>query len=85
MAEVAGIADELKQGAERLDVLQAELQGLLMAMPNLPHDSVPRGRRRTGNVEVRRWGTPAQLRLPGARTTSTWAPRWAWTSRPAPS
>jgi seryl-tRNA synthetase len=58
MAEVAGIADELKAGAERLELLQAELQQLLMALPNLPHESVPVGADETGNVEVRRWGTP---------------------------
>ena len=58
MAEVNGIADELKAGAERLDVLQAELQTLLLSVPNLPDDSVPVGPDETGNVEVRRWGTP---------------------------
>ncbi len=55
MAEVAAIADELKNGGERLEALQAELQGLLMALPNLPHASVPDGTDETGNVEVRRW------------------------------
>ena len=58
MAQVGGIADELKVSAERLDVLQAELLSLLMAVPNLPHDSVPVGDDETANVEVRRWGTP---------------------------
>jgi len=58
MAEVSGIADELKAGAERLDALQAELQTLLLSVPNLPDDSVPVGPDETGNVEVRRWGTP---------------------------
>ena len=58
MAEVAAIADELKAGAEQLELLQAELQQLLMALPNLPHESVPVGADESGNVEVRRWGTP---------------------------
>ena len=58
LAEVAGIADELKAGAERLDLLQADLQGLLMSLPNLPHDSGPVGADEHANVEVRRWGTP---------------------------
>src|SRR5690349_2659483 len=40
MAEVAGIADELKAGAERLDALQAEMAEMLMSIPNLPHESV---------------------------------------------
>jgi len=58
MAQVAGIADELKAGGERLDQVQAELNDLLMALPNLPHESVPVGADESGNVEVRRWGTP---------------------------
>jgi len=58
LAEVAGIADELKAGAERLEAIQAELQALLMAVPNLTHESVPAGADETANVEVRRWGEP---------------------------
>jgi seryl-tRNA synthetase len=58
MAEVGGLADELKSGAERLDVIQTELTALLMHVPNLPHESVPAGADESGNVEVRRWGTP---------------------------
>jgi len=58
MAEVGGIADELKASAERLDALQAELNTLLMGLPNLPDAAVPVGSDETGNAEVRRWGTP---------------------------
>jgi seryl-tRNA synthetase len=64
MAEVAGIADELKASAERLEVLQGELNDILMGLPNLPDDAVPAGRDETGNVEVRRWGTPATFDFP---------------------
>jgi len=58
MAEVAGIGDELKRSAERLEAIQAELEALLLAIPNLPQDGVPVGKDESGNVEVRRWGTP---------------------------
>jgi seryl-tRNA synthetase len=58
MAEVGGIGDDLKNSAERLEVIQGELQAMLMVVPNLPHDSVPVGADESGNVEVRRWGTP---------------------------
>ncbi|MES2717956.1 MAG: serine--tRNA ligase [Pseudomonadota bacterium] len=64
MAEVAGIADAMKQGAERLEALQAELQGLLMGLPNLPDAGVPRGSDESGNQEVRRWGTPGVYDFP---------------------
>ena len=55
MARVAGIKDELDASATRLDAIQAELNALLLAVPNLPHASVPVGADETANVEVRRW------------------------------
>jgi len=58
LAEVGGLGDALKASAERLDVIQGELATLLMGVANLPHESVPQGADETGNVEVRRWGTP---------------------------
>ena len=64
MAQVAGLADEMKQGATRLEAIQAELQALLMALPNLPDASVPPGLDETGNVEVKRWGTPQTYNFP---------------------
>ncbi|MBB1077623.1 serine--tRNA ligase [Rhodoferax sp. 4810] len=58
MAQVAGIKDELDSSATRLDQIQLELQTLLLAVPNLPHESVPVGADEHGNVVVRSWGTP---------------------------
>jgi seryl-tRNA synthetase len=58
MSAVADIKVELDASATRLDALQIELQALLLAVPNLPHESVPVGADEHGNVEVRRWGTP---------------------------
>ena len=61
MAEVAGLKAELDASATRLDAIQADMQTLLLALPNLPHESVPVGADEHGNVEVRRWGTPAAM------------------------
>ena len=58
MAEVAGLGDQLKADEARLGELQAELQNLLLNVPNLPHESVPQGKSEEDNVEVRRVGTP---------------------------
>ena len=58
MAQVGAIKSELDASAARLEVIQTELQALLLAVPNLPHESVPVGNDEQGNVEVRRWGTP---------------------------
>ncbi|MES2424344.1 MAG: serine--tRNA ligase [Pseudomonadota bacterium] len=61
MAEVGALKNELDSSALRLDALQAELQDLLLAVPNLPHDSVPVGADESGNVVVRSWGQPRAM------------------------
>ena len=60
MAEVGGIGAELDTGARRLERIQAELQQMLMSLPNLPQASVPQGADETGNLEVRRWSPNGQ-------------------------
>ncbi|QIE88101.1 serine--tRNA ligase [Pseudomonas nitroreducens] len=57
-AEVNRMAEELESGKRELDAIQAELDSLLLNIPNLPHESVPVGADEEENVEVRRWGTP---------------------------
>ena len=57
-AEVAAMKSELEQSATRLDQIQSELQTMLAAVPNLPHESVPVGADEAANVVVRTWGTP---------------------------
>jgi seryl-tRNA synthetase len=66
MAEVGGLKNELDTSAARLDQIQTELQALLVAVPNLPHESVPVGADESGNVEVRKWN-PTE-RAPGSQT-----------------
>jgi seryl-tRNA synthetase len=61
MAEVAGIGDELKASAERLDVVQARMSEFIQTIPNLPNESVPVGTDESGNVEMRKVGTPRQF------------------------
>ncbi|MBI5451261.1 MAG: serine--tRNA ligase [Gammaproteobacteria bacterium] len=57
LAEVATMGDQLKQAETELEALQAELQGLLAGIPNIPADSVPVGKGEEDNVELRRWGS----------------------------
>lgn len=64
MAQVGQIKAELDQSAARLEQIQPEMQALLLAVPNLPHESVPQGADETGNVELRRWGTPRAFDFP---------------------
>ena len=58
MAQVSSSKAELEVSSARLEQIQVELQSMLLAVPNLPHDSVPRGLGEDGNVVVRSWGTP---------------------------
>ena len=58
MADVAGLGDQLAASVARLEQIQAELAEMLMAVPNLPHESVPLGADEKANAEVRRWGKP---------------------------
>ena len=64
LAEVAGIGDAQKAGAERLEALQAELAQMLMGLPNLPQDGVPLGADESANQELRRWGEPRAFDFP---------------------
>ena len=60
MAQVAGLKTELESSAARLDQIQLELQAMLVAVPNLPHESVPVGEDEHGNVVVRTWSPSGQ-------------------------
>ena len=59
MAEVGALKAELEASAARLEQIQPEMQALLLAVPNLPHESVPVGADEHGNVEVRNWARGA--------------------------
>ncbi len=58
MADVNSTADELKAATTDLEKVQADLADYMLAIPNLPYDSVPLGQDEAGNVEVRKVGTP---------------------------
>ena len=69
MALVSHSKAELETSAARLDQIQVEMQALLLAVPNLPHESVPHGIGEAGNVEVRKWSpVEGQGGLPPALT-----------------
>lgn len=66
--DVAPIMTRMQQVNERLEIVKVELESLqndinafAMAIPNLPHESVPAGKGEEDNVEVHRWGTIRQF------------------------
>ncbi|PAU87181.1 serine--tRNA ligase [Pseudomonas sp. WN033] len=61
LADVDRMGQELSDAKQELDQIQAELDALLLTIPNLPDDSVPVGEDEEANVEVRRWGTPREF------------------------
>jgi seryl-tRNA synthetase len=61
LAEVESLGARLAQGEQELGALQAELERLLLDLPNLLHESVPAGRDSAANVEIRRHGEPRKL------------------------
>ncbi len=61
MAQTADIKSELDASAARLEGIQADMQDLLLNVPNLPHQSVPVGKDEHANVVVRSWGTPKAM------------------------
>lgn len=58
MAEVSGLGDSLKANEVALSALQAKINDFMMHLPNLTHESVAEGDDESGNVEVRKHGTP---------------------------
>ena len=52
------ITSELAAADAALTAVQSELDGWLLGLPNLLHESVPEGLGEADNREVRRWGTP---------------------------
>jgi seryl-tRNA synthetase len=55
LAPMKSVSEEIKRAGERVAELDARLQQFMLAVPNLPHSSVPVGDA-SANVEVRRWG-----------------------------
>ena len=61
MAQTADIKSELDASAARLEGIQADMQNLLLNVPNLPHESVPVGKDEHANVVMRSWGAPKAM------------------------
>ncbi|MGE8942804.1 serine--tRNA ligase [Leptospira interrogans] len=58
MKEVADLKEAIQAGEVEEKAIDAKLTAELAQIPNLPRDDVPEGTDETGNVEVRRVGTP---------------------------
>jgi seryl-tRNA synthetase len=61
--KVRDMADRMAELDQKAEALDGEFRLMLAGVPNLPHPSVPTGRSSDDNVEVRRWGTPAEFKF----------------------
>lgn len=61
LAEVQHLGDQLNDAKQKLNEIAAELDDILLGVPNLPDASVPVGESEDDNVEVRRWGTAREF------------------------
>lgn len=59
--EMQQVSKLIKEYDEQLQQIEADLQAILMTIPNIPHPSVPIGETDEDNVEVRRWGEPTKF------------------------
>ena len=56
ITEMREVSARIKALDNELGAIQEQLQELVMAIPNLCHDSVPKGQDDSDNVEIRTWG-----------------------------
>ncbi len=54
--ETKEVSEKIKSLDEDLRQVEEALEGILLTIPNVPHESVPVGETEDDNVEVRKWG-----------------------------
>ncbi len=61
LAAVKDLGERLEASEQALQAVQGELNDIELGLPNLLADDVPDGAGEDDNLEVRRWGEPADL------------------------
>jgi len=61
LAQVGELGDKLELAKSELSTLLADIEAIVMGIPNLPDSDVPVGADEDDNVEVSRWGQPRQF------------------------
>lgn len=61
IAKTGAMRSQIEELEKQASTLEDDLRGILAAVPNLPHESVPVGTSAEQNVEVRKWGAPSKM------------------------
>ena len=69
IAEMREVGDRIKALDEEIRVIEEQLNGIILSLPNVPHASVPVGKSEDDNIELRRNGEP---------TTFAFEPKAHW-------
>jgi seryl-tRNA synthetase len=61
LEEVSNLGKKLDDAKTSLNNLQLKIDEIVMAIPNLPHSSVPKGTSESDNLELLKWGEPKKF------------------------
>ena len=61
MEKVRVVSQEIKDLDDKIKLVEADLDKILLNIPNIPHETVPVGEDEHSNIEMRRWGEPRQF------------------------
>jgi seryl-tRNA synthetase len=64
IAQMKEVSARIKELEPRLSEKEEALRELMMLIPNIPHESVVRGKGEDDNLEVRRWGKIPEFSFP---------------------
>ena len=57
-AEMKALSETVKAETEKIAGIDAEIEGILLSIPNVPNANVPEGKDDSENQEMRRWSEP---------------------------
>jgi seryl-tRNA synthetase len=61
LEEVSDLGEKLDNAKSALNDLQLKIDEIVMAIPNIPHPSVPEGQSEDDNIELLKWGEPKKF------------------------
>ena len=61
LEEVSDLGQKLDNAKSALNAIQLEIDKIIMAIPNIPHPSVPEGTSEDDNLELLKWGEPKKF------------------------